>query len=227
MGTTVMIVGLVCIVIGIGYALFGRADSPFNPELEVPEYTSKIEAMIESGGYVWQHKLWRRWIMAQMMRKLTYGGTRPMDLKNYKKSLEWLEWYGASRCAHVCGREKLMQRMLQKAHDQEELQERQRWYTAEVLAMSFRYGQPVPEPFKNAYKGTGAYFTMKNLVMFHGCRFHVGGQVLGQDASLQYLKELNFMPSTTGDMMLETMMKLLSDNHYTYASYQRAIAKRG
>lgn len=222
MGTIVMIVGIVCIVIGIAYALFGRADSVCNFEMPVPDYTSKIEAMIESGGYVWQHKLWRRWIMAQMMRKLTCGGTRPMDLKNYKESLEW---YGAYRCAHVCGREKLMQRMLQKAHDQEELQERQRWYTAEVLAMSFRY--PVPEPFKNAYKGTGAYFTMKNLIMFHGCCFHVGEQVLGQDASLQYLKELNFMPSTTGDMMLETMMKLLSDNHFTYASYLRAIAKRG
>ena len=224
MGTTVMIVGIVCIVIGIAYALFGRADSVYNFEMPVPDYTSKIEAMIESGGYVWQHKLWRRWIMAQMMRKLTYNGTQTMNLNNYNSCLDR---YGASRCAHVCGREKLMQRMLQKAHDQEELQERQRWYTAEVLALSFHYGEPVPEPFKNAYKGTGAYFTIKNLIMFHGCRFHVGGQVLGQDASLQYLKELNFMPSTTGDMMLETMMKLLSDNHFTYASYLRAIAKRG
>lgn len=223
MGTTVIIVGLVCIVIGIAYALFGQAGSPFNSELEVPEYTSKIEAMIESGGYVWQHKLWRRWIMAQMMRMLTRNGTQPMDLRNYNASLGRFD---AARCAHVCGREKLVQRMLRKAHDMEELLERSHWYTGVVLAQSFTFGAPVPEPFKNAYKGTGAYFTMKNLILFHGCRFHVGGQVLGQDASLRYLKELNFMPSTTGDLMLETMMKLMSDNHYTYATYLRAIGKR-
>ncbi len=38
--------------------------------------------------------------------------------------------------------------------------------------------------FINAYKGSGAYFTMRNLIMFHGARFLKDGKFLSREMSL-------------------------------------------
>lgn len=37
---------------------------------------SKTEIMIENDGYLWQYKLWRRWIMGQMLHMMTWGGIK-------------------------------------------------------------------------------------------------------------------------------------------------------
>lgn len=37
---------------------------------------------------------------------------------------------------------------------------------------SLRWSTRLSKEFVNAYKGAGAYFTMKNLILFHGARFH-------------------------------------------------------
>ncbi len=44
--------------------------------------------------------------------------------------------------------------------------------------------------FINAYKGSGAYYTMRNLIMFHGARFHVNGVILTETQSLNRVNEL-------------------------------------
>ncbi len=44
--------------------------------------------------------------------------------------------------------------------------------------------------FINAYKGSGAYFTMRNLIMFHSVRFRIGGKYSSQEQSLKHLDTL-------------------------------------
>lgn len=44
--------------------------------------------------------------------------------------------------------------------------------------------------FINAYKGSGSYFTMRNLIMFHGARFSFVGKFRTQSESLKHLDEL-------------------------------------
>ena len=76
---------------------------------------------------------------------------------------------------------------------------------------------PKSPTWVNAYKGAGAYFTMKNLILFHNCKVHLdNGQVLDTDASFNYLKEVNAQPSTTGNSLFAMMMKLISDNNFTW-----------
>lgn len=43
--------------------------------------------------------------------------------------------------------------------------------------------------FIDAYKGSGAYFTCKNLIMFHGAQFRNSGMFMGQKRSLKYLED--------------------------------------
>ncbi len=44
--------------------------------------------------------------------------------------------------------------------------------------------------FINAYKGSGSYYTMRNLIMFHGARFHVNGVAMSETQSLNRVNEL-------------------------------------
>lgn len=41
--------------------------------------------------------------------------------------------------------------------------------------------------FINAYKGSGSYYTMRNLIMFHGAKFRIGGKFSSQAQSLKFL----------------------------------------
>ncbi|WP_373123610.1 ubiquitin carboxyl-hydrolase [Bacteroides caccae] len=45
---------------------------------------------------------------------------------------------------------------------------------------------PQSKKFKDAYKGAGAFFTMKNLILFHGCKF----PKMNQKTSLAYLNNI-------------------------------------
>lgn len=46
------------------------------------------------------------------------------------------------------------------------------------------------DAFIKAYKGSGAYFTMRNLIMFHGAKFRIGGRFTTQAQSLKHLDML-------------------------------------
>lgn len=101
-----------------------------------------------------------------------------------------------------------------------------RWFTPELYSeiRSYKGGwysfkeSACYERWNDAFKGTGAYFTMKNLILFHGCRIHLGEQVLGKDESFGYMKQTAFNEETTGKEMFAMMMKLISDNNYFYSS---------
>lgn len=62
-----------------------------------------------------------------------------------------------------------------------------------LYRVQLHYGIKLPEIFINAYKGAGGFFTMKNLIMFHGCRFFEGGKKLSVDRSLAALDSLSLI----------------------------------
>lgn len=72
---------------------------------------------------------------------------------------------------------------------------------------------PMSQEFKDAYKGSGAYFTMKNLILFHGASFRNGCIKLGQKKSLAHLeaKAEEYGNSCEGWRLFGVMKKLIID----------------
>lgn len=68
--------------------------------------------------------------------------------------------------------------------------------------------------FINAYKGSGAYFTMRNLIMFHGARFRNGGQFMAREMSLIELdrKATECIGQDEEWRMLGILKELIKDN---------------
>lgn len=69
--------------------------------------------------------------------------------------------------------------------------------------------------FIDAYKGVGAYYTMKNLILFHGCNFvDKDGKKLSQSESMRYLakKADQYASDSEGWRLFGVMKKLLQDN---------------
>lgn len=68
--------------------------------------------------------------------------------------------------------------------------------------------------FINSYKGSGAYFTCKNLIMFHGATFRNNGMYMGQKKSLKYLEDKanEYSKSNEGWRMMGVLKQLISDS---------------
>lgn len=68
--------------------------------------------------------------------------------------------------------------------------------------------------FINAYKGSGAYFTMRNLIMFHGARFIKSGQFMSREMSLVELerKASGCIANDEKWRMLGILKQLIKDN---------------
>ena len=67
--------------------------------------------------------------------------------------------------------------------------------------------------FISAYKGSGSYYTMRNLIMFHGARFKNGGRKLSEDKSLEKLDKLALEYRNEGWRMLGVLKQLIKDNN--------------
>lgn len=67
--------------------------------------------------------------------------------------------------------------------------------------------------FIDAYKGAGAYFTMKNLILFHGCRFYNGRVKQGEKKSISTLNEKADKYRFEGWRLFGVLKKLLKDNN--------------
>lgn len=71
----------------------------------------------------------------------------------------------------------------------------------------------------DAYKGSGAYFTMKNLVLFNGCNFFTNdGYLLYTDSigKANYLKEKLDEYKGEGWRMFALMKKVIKDNNFDF-----------
>ena len=53
--------------------------------------------------------------------------------------------------------------------------------------VNLKWETKMSKAFVNAYKAAGAFYTMKNLIMFHGCKFREKGKFVSKAHSLQIL----------------------------------------
>ena len=82
-----------------------------------------------------------------------------------------------------------------------------------------RKGMRMEASFIDAYKGVGAYYTMKNMILFHGCIFRSEtakrrGCWMSKDASMQHLrnKAMEYSKDSEGWRLFGVMKKLIADN---------------
>lgn len=69
------------------------------------------------------------------------------------------------------------------------------------------------DAFINAYKGSGAYYTMRNLIMFHGARFLKNGRKMSETNSLKELESKAKLYDEEGWKMLGVLKQLIKDNN--------------
>ena len=82
--------------------------------------------------------------------------------------------------------------------------------------ISIPYGAPKSKAWIDAYKGEGAFYTLKNLIMFHGCGIEVNGHmVYGAPAVSVLNKRLNEYKGE-GWRMFALMKKVIEDNNFDF-----------
>lgn len=69
------------------------------------------------------------------------------------------------------------------------------------------------DAFINAYKGSGAYYTMRNLIMFHGARFLKGGRKMSEVNSLKELESKAKLYDEEGWRMLGVLKQLIKESN--------------
>lgn len=78
-----------------------------------------------------------------------------------------------------------------------------------AMRKGLAYGTKQSASFIDAYKGSGAYFTMRNLILFHGARFH---GAVSESSSLDYLEQKAEEYSTEGWRLFGVMKQLIADS---------------
>ena len=68
------------------------------------------------------------------------------------------------------------------------------------------------DAFINAYKGSGSYYTMRNLIMFHGARFLKSGRKMSEANSLKELESRTKLYDEQGWRMLGVLKQLIKDS---------------
>lgn len=83
--------------------------------------------------------------------------------------------------------------------------------------ISLPYNAPKSKAWIDAYKGEGAFYTLKNLVMFHGCGIKVDKFDIkfGTDA-VAYLNEKLVEYKGEGWRMFALMKKVIADNNFNF-----------
>lgn len=71
---------------------------------------------------------------------------------------------------------------------------------------------PQCKEWVNAYKGAGAFFTLKNLILFHDCGFHENGRKLTTKESLDALDAAAKEFKNEGWKLLGVLKKVIKDN---------------
>ena len=69
------------------------------------------------------------------------------------------------------------------------------------------------DAFINAYKGSGSYYTMRNLIMFHGARFWKNGRKMSETNSLKELESKAKIYDEEGWRMLGVLKQLIKENN--------------
>lgn len=88
----------------------------------------------------------------------------------------------------------------------------------------------VPQVFVNAYKGYGAYFSMQNLIMFHGCRIHLHEEgdesVLSKSESMKTLNKWADKNLDSAYWLIGALKQLLRDNNFDIEAKRKEWAEK-
>ena len=81
--------------------------------------------------------------------------------------------------------------------------------------------------WKDAYKGNGAYYTLKNLVMYHNCYIfpEYGTPVTGFKA-VQYLEDHLTKYKGEGWIYFALLKKVIADNNFDYNKRMKELGVR-
>ena len=82
------------------------------------------------------------------------------------------------------------------------------------------YDTPKSKVWIDAFKGAGAYYTLKNLIMFHECIIRIPGTCKAVDEidAVNYLKVKLEEYKGEGWRMFALMKKVISDNNFDYTN---------
>jgi hypothetical protein len=96
-----------------------------------------------------------------------------------------------------------------------------RYFMDEMISVP--YNTPKSKAWIDAYKGEGAFYTLKNLVMFHGCGIEVNGHMVYGSAAVSVLnKRLNEYKGE-GWRMFALMKKVIKDNNFDFKARMAQI----
>lgn len=89
----------------------------------------------------------------------------------------------------------------------------------EILKTLEKWNMKQNAKFIDAYKGAGAYFTMKNLILFHGCKMVTDdGEQMSQIGSMKKLNSKANEYANEGWRLFGVMKKLIADNNIDIAA---------
>lgn len=78
------------------------------------------------------------------------------------------------------------------------------------------YNTPKSKAWIDAFKGEGAYYTLKNLVMFHDCFIDDNGHEISWIAAKAYLEIMLDKYQGEGWRMFALMKKVIADNNFDF-----------
>jgi hypothetical protein len=78
------------------------------------------------------------------------------------------------------------------------------------------YDTPKSKTWIDAYKGEGAFYTLKNLVMFHNCGIEVNGRMVYGTGAMNVLNKRLDEYSREGWRMFALMKKVIKDNNFDF-----------
>ena len=82
--------------------------------------------------------------------------------------------------------------------------------------ISVPYSTPKSKAWIDAYKGEGAFYTLKNLVMFHGCGIEVNGHMVYGAVAVGVLNKRLGEYKGEGWRMFALMKKVIKDNNFDF-----------
>ena len=96
------------------------------------------------------------------------------------------------------------------------------WFKYNMIKLPF--DTPKSKAWIDAFKGEGAYYTLKNLVMYHGCRIEVvNGYRECYLRAMDVLKQLLDDYQDEGWRMFALMKKVIKDNGFDFNQRMREI----
>lgn len=89
--------------------------------------------------------------------------------------------------------------------------------------VSIPYNTPKSKAWIDAYKGEGAFYTLKNLVMFHGCGIKIDGHMVYGAAAMSVLQKRLNEYKGEGWRMFALMKKVITDNGFDFKARMAEI----